>query len=137
MLIDDRGTRAARYYAVDAASGLLDPYEFPEPPETVEVTTRNTLTALLEEPQTRERAIEKFRRRLYAAGFFRLRNPALAADLAGPEFHVPYWVGFFGAERDMKIAVVDAMRHSIEGGKVRRLMQGWLSDATREESGFE
>jgi len=134
IVINDRGAQAERYYAVDAACGILDPYEFSTPPEVVEVTTRNALPMMVDERQTRERAIEKIRRHLYSTGFFRLRNPAIAAELTGPEFHVPYWVGFLGTERDVKIMVVDAVRHRVEGGKVRLLLQEWLMDGSKVSS---
>jgi len=133
-LIDDRGVQTVRYCAVDAASGTLDPYEFPGQPVVIEVTTRNALSAQVEESQTRESAIEKVRRLLYSAGFFRLMNPTIAAELAGPEFYVPYWAGFFGAGRDLKIVAVNAVRHSVEGEKVRCLIQEWLMEQPLENS---
>jgi hypothetical protein len=133
ITMQDRGAQVARYYAVDSASGLLDPYEFPGLPELAELETRNALPVVLPEARTRERAIEKLRRHLYSTGFFRLRNPAIGAELAGPEFYVPYWAGFFGREHDAKITVVDAVRHTIEGGKVRRLVQGWLMEQAGEK----
>jgi len=133
-LIDDRGVQTIRYCAVDAASGTLDPYEFPGQPAVVEVTTRNALPALVEESQTRELAIEKVRRLLYSAGFFRLMNPTITAELAGQEFYVPYWAGFFDARGDLKIAAVNAVRHSVEGEKVRCLIQEWLIEQPLENS---
>ena len=124
--IDDRGAKASRYYAVDAASGLLDPYEFSAPPDLEITDTRNAIAAIVPEDATRARAIEKLRRKLYSAGFFRLRNPSLTAELKLELFHVPYCAGFFGDDQQLNITVLDAVRHSIEGAKVRRVIHDWL-----------
>ncbi len=134
VAIDDRGARTSRYYAIDAASGSLDPYEFSAPPDLDEVSTRNVINSTVNEITTRERAIERMRRKLYASGFFRLRNPLITAELVGQEFYVPYWAGFFGEERHLNVTVADAVRHSVEGAKVRRVIQDWLMGQPGDES---
>ena len=57
----------------------------------------------------------------------------LAAGRVGVEvepidgiLHVPYWVGFFGRGQTASLVVVDAVRHRIEGVKVRRTIEDWL-----------
>ena len=128
--IDDRGRKGTRYYAIDAAAGNLDPYEFAGPSgaeDLVEVTTRNALPSVVDEVSTCMLAIESIRRQVYLTGFFRLRNPSIAAEPAQAEFHVPYWVGFYGDPRNLSITVIEAVRKSIEGAKVRRVLSTWLA----------
>jgi len=129
VTLDDRQVRSARYYAVDAAAGTLDPYEFvilPEPEAWVEVQTRNLHPARLSENETRKLALDKVRRLLFSRGFFRLVNPQITAELVKPEFYVPYWVGFYGNEPNVRITVMDGVRQTIEGSKARQLVQAWL-----------
>jgi hypothetical protein len=131
VFVDDRGATSSRYYAVDAAAGLLDPYEFSSLPDMELTNTRNALAVTVSEEITRAHAIEKLRRKLYSTGFFRLRNPLITAELKVEHCHIPFWAGFFGAEDDIKIMVVDAVRHTIEGGKLRRVIQDWLMHQPR------
>ena len=133
VAIDDRGARTSRYYAIDAASAVLDPYEFYGVPDFDETSSRNVIVPVVPESTTRERAIEKLRRKLYSSGFFRLRNPSLTAELSVEEFYVPYWAGFFGVDHQLKVTVVDAVRHSVEGAKVRRIIQDWLLQRRADE----
>lgn len=126
VAVDDRGALAARCYAIDAASGLLDPYEFSGTLDLDEISSRNVVVAAMDEATTRERAIEKMRRHLYTSGFFRLRSPLITAELVGNEFYVPYWASFFGDDHCLNVTVVDAVRHSVEGAKVRRVIETWL-----------
>jgi hypothetical protein len=125
---EDRGVRRARYYAIDAASGALDPYEFANPPEPheFEVETRNCYPVRLAENETRSLAIQKLRRLLFSGGFFRLAHPQLTAELIHSEFYLPYWVGFYGDEQNVNLKVLNAVRETMEGNKVRHLLQTWL-----------
>ena len=137
VTMDDRRLKSVRHYAVDAAAGTLDPYEFATPPapETwVEVETRNFHPARLDESQTTKLVTEKVRRLLYSRGFFRVMNPSIGAELVQPEFYIPYWAGFYGDEQNMGITVLNAVRQTVEGNKARRLVKTWLleSDAQRE-----
>lgn len=126
---DDRANISVRCYAVDAAVGTLDPYEFVTPPEPdawVEVETRNFHPLRLSESRTRTALTEKVRRLLYSRGFFRLANPRITAELIKPQFYMPYWAGFYGDEKNISVTVLSAVRQTVEGGKVRRLVEAWL-----------
>jgi len=97
--VEDRRFRRVQYYALDGASGTLDPYEFaalPESQEWTEVEAPNCHPVRVEERKTRELAIEKVRRRLFTRGFYRLTSPRLTAELIQPDFYLLYWVGFYG-----------------------------------------
>jgi len=129
VMVDDRGIKSARYFAVDAATGTLDPYEFDNPPDPhsrIEIDTRNFHPVRLNEEQTTKVVTEKVRRLLYSRGFFRLANPVITAELMGPEFYIPYWAGFYGDEDNLSLIVLNAVRQTVEGNKVRRLVKTWL-----------
>jgi hypothetical protein len=137
ITVEDRGIHKVHYYAVDAAAGTLDPYQFSAPPAAdarVEVETRNFHPARLDQSETQKLAIERVRRLLYSRGFFRAANPVITAELVPPEFYIPYWTGFYGDERDIRITVLNALRRTVEGSKVRHLVKTWLleRDSQRE-----
>lgn len=128
----DNGAATIRYYAVDAAAGTLDPYEFVTAPEAdawTEVDTRNLHPVQLNQNQTQTLVVEKVRRLLYSRGFFRIANPTISAELTEPEFYVPYWAGFYGDEHNLSVTVLDAVRQTVEGNKLRRLVKTWLLQA--------
>ena len=139
VTVDDRRLRSVRYYAVDAAAGKLDPYEFANPPalgESIAVETRNFHPAYLDEDQTNKLVTEKVRRLLYSRGFFRVINPNITAELIQSEFYIPYWAGFYGHDQNISITVLNAVRRTVEGNKVRRLVKTWLltSDSNLDNS---
>jgi len=129
VTIQDRGRETRSYHAVDAATGTLDPYEFPaplEPENFVALDTRNFHPVLLGDQRTRELAIESVQRSLFTRGFFRLTNPVINAHPVDREFYVPYWAGFYGREQNLNLVVLNAVRQTYEGNKLRRLLQSWL-----------
>lgn len=63
---------------------------------------------------------------IYQTGFFRVRNLQLEVELVPLDFHVPYWVEFSGPLDNLKLMVIDAVRHRFEGAKVRNFLRGWL-----------
>ena len=129
VTLDDRRVQSVRYYAVDAAAGTLDPYEFVALPELeawVQVQTRNVHPVRLDESETRKLVLERARRLLFRQGFFRLVDPQIRAELIKPEFCIPYWAGFYGSEPSLRVAVLDGVRQTIEGGKARQLVHTWL-----------
>jgi|SRR5713101_2225236 len=135
VILQDRGRETISYYAIDAITGTLDPYEFATLPESEawsEVETGNVHPAKLHESQTRQRLTEKIQRRMYSQGFFRLRNPRIIAELIKPEFYIPYWMGFYGDERNVSVSVIDAVRQTVEGSKARQIVKMWLLDPTEE-----
>jgi hypothetical protein len=127
--VNDRRIQSTFYYAVDAAEGTLDPYEFDARPRTdawIEIETRNVHPVRLDEDQTRKIVLEKVRRSLYTRGFFRLSHPEITAELIQQELYIPYWAGFYGTGQNVSLAVLNAVRQTAEGGKVRRLVETWL-----------
>jgi hypothetical protein len=135
VTLDDRRVQSVRYYAVDAAVGTLDPYEFATAPEAnacVELDTRNFHPVRLSESETRKMAVEKVRRLLYSRGFLRLTNPDITAELIKPEFYLPYWAGFYGNGQNISIRVLNAVQETMEGSKLRHLLKTWLLENSAE-----
>jgi hypothetical protein len=133
--VEDRRFRRVQYHALDSASGTLDPYEFAAPPESqewTEVEAPNCHPVKVEERRTRELAIETVRRRLFSRGFYRLTAPRLTAELIHPEFYLPYWVGFYGDDRNLSLKVMNALRQTMEGSKVCHLLKAWLMERPGE-----
>jgi hypothetical protein len=131
--VDDHRLRSSRFLAVDAISGALDPYEFPESPvpgSCADVETVNSLPARLAEADTRIVVLEKFRRMLFSAGFFRLIKPAISVVEIG-EFYIPYWAGFFGELHNVSVLMLNAVRGTIEGRKASNLVKAWLLESSR------
>src|SRR6476660_655059 len=91
-------SQSAHCYAIDALSGLLDPYQFSEIPvqsEFVGIETQNFMPPSLDEGRTRELAIEKARRVIFSRGFFRLAHPRITAELVQTALYIPYCAGFY------------------------------------------
>lgn len=121
--------RQTRFFGVDAVSGALDLYGFETAPceaDLLNVETRNRPEPHFEEAHGREILTNKVRRLLFSEGFFRLKDISIHAESALLEFHVPYWVGFFGREHDLHLSVLDAVRRRLEGPKISALLQRWL-----------
>jgi hypothetical protein len=130
--IEDRGLRSARLLAVDALSGNLDPFEFSESPihnRCADIETRNYLPAQLSESETHVAALAKFRRLVFSAGFFRLAKPVISVELIESDLFIPYWAGFYGEEKSVRVLMLDAIRGTIEGGKITNSVKAWLHDA--------
>jgi hypothetical protein len=136
VTVEDRSVRRDSYYAIDAASGALDPYEFVNSPvvHESEVEARNCYPIRLAENETRSLAVQKVRRLLFSRGFFRLAYPQLAAALITSELYLPYWVGFYGDEHNVSLQILNSVRETMEGSKVRRLLQTWLLEGPPEVS---
>ncbi len=128
--IENGGKKDTRLLALDSVSGVLDLYGFDQVPGPEDVTyleTRNHPEARLEESRARELVAEKVRRLIFLTGFFRVRDFAIRVEPLSFEFHVPYWVGFFGSGAEADLAVLDAVRRRAEGAKARTLMRDWLT----------
>lgn len=128
--IQNRGQSETRIYGVDAINGSLDPYLFedlPGPSDIVYFETRNCAKPLLDETDAKELVISKIRKLQFATGFFRMWNFRITAEPIPGVIHIPYWVGFRGRGERAKVAVIDAMRRTVEGAKVRHLLNDWLT----------
>jgi len=127
--IINRGIRDEKLVAIDSFTGTLDLFQFdhvPDEAETMSVDTRNCPRTLLSDTVIREMLIAKLRRLLYSRGFFRMRDLEIRANPVPCDLHVPYWLGFRGANGQARVAVIDAVRRRFEGAKVRRLIESWL-----------
>lgn len=117
------------FIAVDSVAATLDSYAFEAVPpgsDIVSIETCNAMAPALDESLTRESVQARVRRHMYSTGFFRLRAPSFSASWLAPEFHVPYWVGFYGRGAKAHMVVMDAIRRRREGAKTRELFSHWL-----------
>ena len=124
------GKKDRRILGLDAVSGALDPYYFdhlPSGAEVREIETRNCLTSYLDSAQAAKIATTKVQRLLFSRGFFRIRNLTISVHPAAGEIHVPYWVGFRGRGSSATLTVIDAVRRQLEGARVRRMLEDWLT----------
>jgi hypothetical protein len=127
----NRGSSKVALYAADAVSGLLDLYEFKAAPADAEmetVTTRNAPVARLEEQVALERLESKVRRAIFQTGFFGVRGLEIRTRSLDVEFHVPYWLGFFGHGERAALQAMDAVRRTFEGAKARAVFSDWLTE---------
>jgi hypothetical protein len=125
----NRGATKVGLYAADAVSGVLDLYEFESAPadtQLVTVTTRNAPTARLQTQAALELLENKVRRAIFQTGFFGVRGLQIRSRPLEFEFHVPYWLGFFGDRQRATLQAMDAVRRSFEGAKARAVFSDWL-----------
>ena len=129
--IRNRGAIKAALYGADAVSGQLDLYEFEAAPaasELITLTTRNAPVARIAEPLALELLENKVRRAVFQTGFFGVRGLQIRARPLDVEFHVPYWLGFFGNGDRATLQALDAVRRTFEGAKARAIFSDWLQD---------
>jgi hypothetical protein len=119
-----------RLFAQDAVQGTLDLFEFPRIPgkeDLLRVETRNLLEPGLEESRGQALLAEKVLRIVFQQGFFRVREPKIELERISLDFHMPYWLGFYGADGALNCRVLDAVRRRMEGAKARALFEHWLA----------
>jgi hypothetical protein len=56
-----------------------------------------------------------------------VRRPKLTVACLPLDFHMPYWLGFYGADGALRCRVLDAVRRRMEGAKARALFEHWLA----------
>jgi hypothetical protein len=128
--INNREMTEERLVALDAVIGTLDLYQFDHPPtdaETIWLETRNHPLPELPDSVAAEQVVAKLRRVLYSRGFFKMRGLQITAVPLQDDLHIPYWLGFRGTDARAHVSVIDAVRRSLEGAKVRRLVETWLA----------
>ena len=128
--ITSGGVTRTRFLAFDAAFGTLDPYEFknvPDDAQTTAVQTRNALPATIDETRAVELLTDKVRRLVFLQGFFKLRDMSIRVEPLPLIVHVPYWIGFYGRGERASIQVLDAVRRTHEGSKMRHVLTNWLT----------
>ena len=119
-----------RIFAMDAVDGSLDLFEFRTAPgeeDLIEVQTRNRLNLLLGEEEGRRILREKVLRIVFQQGFFKLRETSLEIESLPSEIHLPYWLGFYGADDALRCRALDAVRRRIEGAKASAFFEQWLA----------
>jgi len=124
------GTEQSRFFALDAVTGSLDLFEFPKGPngeELLGVRTQNYLPSSLSSAEAENLLREKALRAIFLQGFFKLRGGKINVSREGPEFYIPYWLGFHGTADMVRCRVLDAVRHRIEGAKATALFEQWLA----------
>ncbi len=127
--VANRGTTKQALYAADVVSGVLDLYEFSAAPRESDlqtVTTRNAPTARLDGQLALQLLENKVRRAVFQTGFFAVRGLEIRTRSLDYEFHVPYWLGFFGHGERATLQAMDAVRRSFEGAKARAVFSDWL-----------
>lgn len=126
VTIENRGACTRRIVALDAVTGTLDIYCLDESTLcTIELETRNTLAPQLGKSEAHRIVQDKIRRLLFNKGFFRLGQLKIDPVDTG-ELCVPYWVGFRGRGGEVHLSVMDAVRRTREGAKVRRFIHSHL-----------
>ena len=127
---DMAGAVQSRFLALDAVTGALDLFTFPAAPQghqLLPVQTRNYLAAALPPERAEELLREKALRLVFQQGFFKLRGGKIDVTREGAEFHVPYWLGFYGNAKSVRCRVLDAVRRRIEGAKATAFFEEWLA----------
>jgi hypothetical protein len=124
------GALHSRFFALDAVTGSLDLFEFPKLPHGDQLTavkTRNHLAAALTPERADELLREKVLRVIFLQGFFKLRGAKVDVAREAQEFHIPYWLGFYGNADSARCRVLDAVRRRIEGAKATAFFEHWLA----------
>jgi hypothetical protein len=127
----NRGTTKAALFGADACSGLLDLYEFPTRPaesDLVAVVSRNCPHTRLDAARALELLEGKVRRAVFQTGFFGVRDLQIRARALDVEFHIPYWLGFYGTGDRAALQAMDAVRRRFEGAKARAVFTDWLTE---------
>ena len=128
--IVNRGFPEQRVVALDLVNGTLDLYQFEKTPaehEIICLETRNCPAVQIADDAAAELAVARLRRIFYTKGFFRLRDLRISAVPIGEILYMPYWIAFRGSDARARVTVIDAVRRRIEGAKMRRLVEEWLS----------
>jgi hypothetical protein len=127
-LITNANQTMKKLMAIDAVTGTLDPYIFdhvPSEDERAIVESERALKAEITEAAAFEILGDKIKRMLYLKGFFRVKDVRINGRYL-ETLHVPYWVGIYRRNRDVRIEAVNAVRGVHEGTKVRELIAGWF-----------
>ena len=129
--ICDGPARDVLYLALDSVRASFDAYSFPAVPREPELRlleTRNHPAPRVPEEHARAEILERGRRLAYARGMLRIRDLRLSAELVLPNFHIPYWAGFFGRGAETSgVRVLDAVRRRMEGDKLCAFVREWLA----------
>ena len=124
------GAQRTHLFALDAVDGSLDLFEFATPPgdaQTVAVASRNHPPPALSAERSLLLVRDKVLRLIFQQGFFKLRTVKLDLEQLPGEIHLPYWLGFYGTDDDLRCRVMDAVRRRMEGSGASALFEQWLA----------
>ncbi len=113
--IRNAASRQEKLLALDAVCGIFDLYSLdavPSSDDLIRICTKNRPAPTLNAERARSVLIDRLRRIVFRAGFFRVRN---------------LWVGFSGFGERANLSVIDGVRRRMEGGKVRQFFREWLA----------
>jgi len=98
-------------------------------PSLSAVEKANRPEPLLSDAQLTETAITYARREVYRKGFGRIRDLNIQAErVPRADFHVPYWLGFYGgSDGAVELSVMNANSGKREGKKAVELFRAWLT----------
>jgi hypothetical protein len=121
--------RGPQYLAFDTFSGALDPYSIEHSSEFEEsaASDRNHLPSRLSAQDILESARSRYQRIRFQEGFFRHGNDLTEFSSDWVDIFVPYWVGFTGDRQQPRVVVLDAVRRSQEGSRLRHVLASWLA----------
>jgi hypothetical protein len=115
----------------DALDGSLDPYRTKSDQQlSLEMSDAlNRPAPLLTEEALQERVTDFARREVYLKGFGRIRDLKISVKrVSDADFHVPYWLGFWGAgDGAVHLKVMNANSGKREGKKAVELFHHWLA----------
>jgi len=118
-----------RFVALDRVAGTLDLLEFPEAltaNDLLPIETCNGITHAIPADRAEFILREKALRLIFQQGFFRLRCRELEVRCIIHKFYIPYWLGFFGRDGNLRCRALDAVRRRMEGQKAAVLFENWL-----------
>lgn len=120
-----------RYFAIDQVEGSLDLFEFSHALADTDlhtIETQNKIAPALSCGGTETLLREKGLRLIFQQGFFRLSRLRLELDCVISQFHIPYWLGFYGRDGGLRCRALDAVRRRMEGPKATLLFERWLAN---------
>ena len=137
VLVRNAGRQSEAVFAIDSTTGHLDLYSFDR--EVTErgrrvIETDRVAAAVIDEPEALRILREKVRRQEYLKSFFKVQD----LDISGrclAELHLPYWVGVYRRGDRAAIEVIDGLRGTLEGTKLREVVSRWFQSRTGPEAG--
>lgn len=118
-----------RLFAIDAVNGNLDLLSFDLPfdknQECTRIETHRFFPALKSEVEAFESLEEKLRRGIFARGFFKVKNLRIEGRFL-EMIYLPYQVGVYERNHQVRLEIIDAVRGQLEGAKLRTIISEWF-----------
>jgi hypothetical protein len=126
--VTNAGRVSSSLFAIDSVAGRLDLYTFERAPGgdlCMYVETGRAAEAALSETESLLLLKEKIKRSAYLKGFFKIRELDVCARRVA-SLYIPYWVGIYRRGDRARLEVIDAVRNSLEGAKLREIIIRWF-----------